>query len=148
MSGVENFQQISRYCHRHYKVHCFGFAEISWNICVNISIFTVCLYISSIKGIQSFVQQPYFCLAYNAKRSSFDLETMPHSLFQIHLERIANFLICGEEVWWHHKKETNEIIFHDGDEDPNEHIEGPGLMGFTEFNMSSASKYVKEIWEK
>ena len=50
-------------------------------------------------------------------------------LFQLHLERIADYLSFGEGIWWHHNVDTNEVVFHDGETSPNE-VEGSVLLSF------------------
>ena len=35
--------------------------------------------------------------------------------YQAHLERISDFLLVGEGVWWHREEDTGDFVFHDGD---------------------------------
>ena len=60
--------------------------------------------------------------------SKFDFVAMDSKLFQLHLKRIAQYLSPGENVWWHHKVETNEIVFHDSKESSDQHANGPEIL--------------------
>lgn len=62
--------------------------------------------------------------------------------YQAHLERIADYLIVGEGVWWHKDLENNSIVFHDCDSEPDWRAEGPALQHF----RSSTFKSVKVLW--
>ena len=84
-----------------------------------------------------------FILAFTGrKNSTFDLYTIDLRLFQLHLERIANYLCPGEGIWWHHKTETNEIVFHDGDEYPEQFPHGPELLQFVTTTLTDAQRKV------
>ena len=52
---------------------------------------------------------------------------MDSKLFQLHLITIAQYFSPGENVWWHQKVDTNEIVFHDGKESTNQNVSGPKL---------------------
>ena len=54
------------------------------------------------------------------------IEERPHS-WQAHLSRISSFLI-QEQIWW--KEEPENVVFFDGDNDPNYRDEGPVLKHF------------------
>ena len=71
---------------------------------------------------------------------------MPLRVYQAHLERISDFLYCGQGVWWHREEEN--IIFHDGDDDPNFRIEGPTMMDFKTNNLQSVSHHLTTCWQK
>ena len=68
--------------------------------------------------------------------------------FQAHLERLSDYLMCGEKVWWHYDDENEEIVFHDGSEEPSIRSEGPELMSFVNFQMHSIPAYLNECWKK
>lgn len=44
-------------------------------------------------------------------------EGLNQRLLQAHLERLSDYLECGEGVWWH--IEGMYIVFHDADCDPD-----------------------------
>ena len=67
---------------------------------------------------------------------------MDTRLFQLHLERIADYLSIGEGKWWHHDVKTNEIIFHDVD-DSSPDLTQPLLLNFCNTTMTEASQVVK-----
>ena len=66
-------------------------------------------------------------------------------LLQAHLERIVDFLIPGEGVWWHW--EENNLIFHDGPNEPAIHIEGPSPPHFRTSNMKTEHERLRKMWE-
>ena len=74
--------------------------------------------------------------------SKFDFVAMDSKLFQLHLKRIAQYLSPGENVWWHHKVDTNEIVFHDGKESTNQNVSGPELWSFTSMTLEEANEKV------
>ena len=76
--------------------------------------------------------------------TKFDLVVMDSKLFQLHLKRIAQYLSPGENVWWHHKVNTNEIVFHDGKESTttNQNVKGPELWSFTSMTLEEANEKV------
>ena len=59
--------------------------------------------------------------------------------FQAHLERIPEYL---SEDWWYHDDATNEIVFRDGDDEPNFHDAGPSLKSFSEHGIHSIQRLV------
>ena len=68
-------------------------------------------------------------------------------LFQLHLERIANYLSIGDGKWWHHNIKTNEIVFHDV-EDCTDNITHPVLLNFRDTTMTEASKIVSYYFDR
>ena len=76
------------------------------------------------------------------------METIPRDLLQAHIERISDYLLCGEGIWWHHNPKYNDIIFHDGKDEPDEHIEGPRMTDFTEYSLRSILEHVESCWKK
>ncbi|VDH92251.1 Hypothetical predicted protein, partial [Mytilus galloprovincialis] len=65
-------------------------------------------------------------------------------LFQSHMERIADFLEHGENVWWH--LEGSDVIFHDSSTQPESRIQGPFLHHFRSSSLISAIETVDETW--
>ena len=57
-----------------------------------------------------------------------------------HLQRIADFLACGEGVWW--EKEKNAIIFKDGDDEDDERDKGPSLLHFSTTQIHEVCQYI------
>ena len=74
------------------------------------------------------------------------METIPLNLFQLHLERVSNYLTSGEGIWWHHRVSTNEIEFHDGDNEPDYLEQGPPLLSFTDTSMVDAVEMCAQCW--
>lgn len=68
------------------------------------------------------------------------------SLVQSHMERIADFLEPGENIWWHY--DGRDVIFHDSYAHPNEQIQGPILSHFRNSSIPSAMKRVDEAWNR
>ena len=67
---------------------------------------------------------------------------MDKRLFQLHLERIADYLSIGEGKRWHHDEKTNENIFHDvSDSSPD--LTQPLLLSFYDTAMKEARQVVK-----
>ncbi|XP_057308110.1 uncharacterized protein LOC130645997 [Hydractinia symbiolongicarpus] len=79
------------------------------------------------------------------KRSCFNIN-LPLRKYQAHLERIADFLLYGNGVWWH--RENDIIIFHDGKEDDDFRVEGPLMTNFKQDNLQSVAKDVEACWKK
>ena len=50
--------------------------------------------------------------------------------YQAHLERLSDYLLTGEGVWWHRDSDTGDFVFHDGESEPEYREEGPPLMDF------------------
>lgn len=50
-------------------------------------------------------------------------------LVQDHMARIADFLLPGENIWWH-RDEDGDTVFYDSCTDPLSHPEGPSLSHF------------------
>ena len=77
--------------------------------------------------------------------SKFHIEEFSQEIFQVHFERIADYFLPGEGIWWH--KNNDYIIFHDGDHEPNFRAEGPELHHFNNVDMQSNANYVEKCWE-
>ena len=69
-------------------------------------------------------------------------------LYQVHLEQISDFLLCGRGVWWHANEESKEIIFHDGKGQPEFRAEGPPMHHFRSSSLESEKIYLKEKWDE
>ena len=76
----------------------------------------------------------------------FHLDKISGRLLQSHLERISDYMLCGENVWWHVENER-ELVFHDGDDQPGSNTKGPVLKDFSSDTLASITKYLKESWE-
>ena len=68
-------------------------------------------------------------------------------LYQGHLERIADYLICGEGVWWHKDDNSCSVVFHDSEDEPNWRREGPGLSHFRSSNIKGVAITVQQKWK-
>ena len=66
-------------------------------------------------------------------------------MLQVHYERIADFLVCGENVWYH--LENNVIVFHDGDAQTDTTPEEPQLKCFTKSLLIEEVAAVEKCWE-
>ena len=65
--------------------------------------------------------------------------------WQAHLERVSTYLTPGEGVWW--KKTSTGYHFFDGDDDPEQHNEGPSLQHFRYTSIPEVISQHKEAWE-
>lgn len=85
----------------------------------------------------------------NRPRTIFTSEfLMSHKfLVQLHLERIADFMLPGKNVWWHFD-EDDDVIFHDGPNDPEFRIEGPVPAHFRDTSVIQECKNIKAIWKE
>ena len=68
--------------------------------------------------------------------------------YQAHLERIADYLVLGEGVWWHVDKETNCIEFHDSCNEPEYRDAGPPLYHFRSSTLKSVQSLIQEKWKE
>ena len=68
----------------------------------------------------------------NTKISKQWIERHQHA-WQTHLERIADFLLCGEGVWW--QDNGDSIEFFDGPDEEECKPEGPPLHHFRTWNL-------------
>ena len=68
-------------------------------------------------------------------------------LLQVHYERIADFLVCGEGVWFH-VDGANNVVFHDGDDEPNRHEEGPEMGHFRNTKLFDEIERVAQCWDR
>ena len=67
--------------------------------------------------------------------------------YQAHLERIADFLLRGEGVWWHFDKDMRCIIFHDGADQQSSRLQGPPLHHFRSWTVRMERAYLAESWK-
>ncbi|XP_076075770.1 uncharacterized protein LOC143046498 [Mytilus galloprovincialis] len=67
-------------------------------------------------------------------------------LIQSHLERISDYILPGEGVWWH--MEDGNMIFHDGPDDEPFRNEGPDMHHFRSSSYKEQHQQLKDIWEK
>lgn len=65
--------------------------------------------------------------------------------YQAHLERISDFLLPGENVWW--SKTDNGVEFKDSNSEEDYHAEGPSLHHFRSSNLQLEKKMLKESWQ-
>ena len=64
--------------------------------------------------------------------------------WQAHLQRISQYLKCGEGVWW--SQDQDVYRFHDSELDPDNHHEGPKLKHFRHSTLPDVYKHNKEAW--
>ena len=74
-------------------------------------------------------------------------ELLEKEIYQVHLENISDFLLCGKGVWWHVDEENKEIVFHDSKGKPEFQEHGPPLHHFRSHSFDSEREYLKEKWE-
>lgn len=74
-----------------------------------------------------------------------DVTSVSTVVLHAHLKRISDYMICGENVWWHMK--DNMLVFHDGDDEPNCRVEGPVMKEFTTETMATISLHLDKCWE-
>ena len=72
------------------------------------------------------------------ENSRFCLYELNTDYFQAHLERIPEYLKEGE--WWHFEEDSNEIVFHDGDGEPEYRECGPSLKWFSDYGLCSLQR--------
>ncbi|KAI8516476.1 AP-5 complex subunit zeta-1 [Branchiostoma belcheri] len=65
--------------------------------------------------------------------------------FQPHLERISDYLECGEGIWWH--QVPTGIEFHDGPKEVNTRT-SPTLHHFRSSSMKQEQQYLRERWNE
>ncbi|XP_048587968.1 uncharacterized protein LOC125572131 isoform X1 [Nematostella vectensis] len=65
---------------------------------------------------------------------------------QAHLERISDFLLCGEGVWW--RQVASGVEFFDGPQELGSRTAGPPLHHFRSQTIKSERSYLQECWDK
>lgn len=68
-------------------------------------------------------------------------------LIQSHLERIADFVLLGKNVWWSVDAEDG-MIFHDGPEDDERRPDGPQLHHFRSRSLKEERMWIKQKWQE
>ena len=66
--------------------------------------------------------------------------------FQAHLEKIADFLHCGEGIWWWYIMAGVEFL--DGPGEKESQDDGPPLHHFRTHTLKSEEKYLKDCWKE
>ena len=66
--------------------------------------------------------------------------------FQAHLEKIADFLHCGEGIWWWYIMSGVEFL--DGPGEKESQDNGPPLHHFCIHTLKSEEKYLKDCWKE
>uniref|UniRef100_K1PE89 DUF7869 domain-containing protein n=1 Tax=Magallana gigas TaxID=29159 RepID=K1PE89_MAGGI len=64
-----------------------------------------------------------------------------------HLERIADFVLPGKNVWWSVDAEDG-MIFHDGPEDDERRPDGPQLHHFRSRSLKEERMWIKQKWQE
>ena len=80
----------------------------------------------------------------NSKFSSEWIKQHQH-VWQAHLERISDFLLCGPGVWW--KDNGDHIEFLDGPDEEDFKVQGPSLQHFQSSNMMIETN-LTDFWKK
>ena len=75
-------------------------------------------------------------------------ELLATELYQVHLEQISDFLLCGRGVWWHANEESKEIIFHDSKGQPEFRAQGPPMHHFRSSSLHRAKSRVSVILKR
>ena len=68
------------------------------------------------------------------------------SSWQMHLKRIAPYLVMGMGIWWSIK--DGNYHFCDADNDPDNHDEGPSLLHFRDTTIDKLHKRNEELWDE
>ncbi|VDI28834.1 Hypothetical predicted protein [Mytilus galloprovincialis] len=71
--------------------------------------------------------------------------TKQPTLLQAHLERIPDFLLPGNNIWWH--STNNNLIFHDGPDEPCYRNQGPEMSHFRSSSLKDENTKLKVIWQ-
>ena len=65
--------------------------------------------------------------------------------YQVHLQSISGFLVCGEGVWWMHI--VSGVEFLDGPGELSFRPQGPSLHHFRSSNLSLEEQHLKQCWD-
>ena len=84
------------------------------------------------------------CLQY--PDTVFDTKIQRSHHFKAHLEKIADFLLPGQGVWWDWK--GKDLVFFDGRDSPSWREEGPWLAHFRSTNLKNERRKLKEAWDQ
>ena len=66
--------------------------------------------------------------------------------YQAHLERISDFLYCGEGVWWRHI--LTGVEFLDAPDERQRNDKGPPLHHFRSHTLQSEEQYLRHCWNE
>ena len=66
--------------------------------------------------------------------------------YQAHLERISDFLHCGEGVWWRHI--LTGVEFLDAPDERQRNDKGPPLHHFRSHTLQSEEQYLRDRWNE
>lgn len=66
--------------------------------------------------------------------------------YQAHLERISDYILPGEGVWWKSDAEGG-VEFFDSDKEPDFREEGPKLHHFRSSSLKQEESYLSSCWE-
>ena len=66
--------------------------------------------------------------------------------YQAHLEKIADFLLCGEGTWWRHI--LTGVEFLDGPDERQSNGKGPPLHHFRTHTIKSEDQYLRDSWKQ
>ena len=66
--------------------------------------------------------------------------------YQAHLERISDFLYCGEGVWWRHI--LTGVEFLDVPDERQRNDKGPPLHHFRLHTLQSEEQYLRDCWNE
>ena len=67
--------------------------------------------------------------------------------WQAHLQRISDFLLSGEGIWWR-KQGNGDVEFLDGQRSISSHPQGPLLHHFRSSNFSAEEEYLQKCWQE
>ena len=66
--------------------------------------------------------------------------------YQAHLERISDFLHCGEGIWWRHI--LTGVEFLDAPDERQRNDKGPPLHLFCSHTLQSKEQYLRDCWNE
>ena len=66
--------------------------------------------------------------------------------YQAHLERISDFLHCGEGIWWRHILRGVEFL--DAPDERQWNDKGPPLHHFHSHTLQSKEQYLRDCWNE
>ena len=66
--------------------------------------------------------------------------------YQAHLEKISDFIACGEGIWW--KVTSDGFEFFDGDDCDDYHKEGPLLQHFRSSTLPDIHSNLRQKWQQ
>ena len=66
--------------------------------------------------------------------------------YQAHLERISDFLHCGEGIWWRHILRGVEFL--DAPDERQWNDKGPPLHHFRSHTLQSEGQYLRDCWNE